>query len=330
MEQVEKGFEKLYINFKQEDNFMSIDDYEEVLKSTKTIFDNITQDIMNIGSDAELMVYAPQKGCIISIFGIKVSITIAGLIAFSETDMGKAFIEELTGHKPDYWMRQPAKLIKTMMIKIYSMSQQELEELVEKFRKYDEYATKLDKSRKAVSNVFQMCKANPNIEAVGFSEEDVYTIAKDDYDSHITSDITKDLNSRTVYKRLKIIRPVTANNLKDKWTLAERGVSEGQNYIMEDARFQAKTLNGNFVKQGSNDDEIEALIEYRVVMKNGEEKQKDKKVLMVYSMNGKSFEGRTIPSNAVFDEPEEIIKKQENITQIGLFDQLDNKGDKNA
>ena len=330
MENVEKGFEKLYINFKQNDNYMSIADYEEVLKSTKTIFNNITQDIMNIGSDVELMVYAPQKGCIISIFGIKVSITIAGIIAFAETDMGKAFIEELTGHKPDYWMRQPAKLIKTLIVKIYSMSQKELEEFVEKFRKYDECANKLDKSRKAVSNVFQMCKNNSNIEAVGFSEEDIYTITKDDYDIHITGDITKDLDSKTVFKRLKIIRPVTANNLKDKWTLAEIGVSEGQNYIMEDARFQAKTLNGNFVKQGSNDDEIEALIEYRVVMKNGEERQKDKKVLMVYSMNGESFEDRKLPADAVFDEPKTIIKKEEHATQIGLFDQLNNKGDNNA
>lgn len=328
MEQVEKGFEKLYINFKQNDNYMSIADYEEVLKSTKTIFNNITQDIMNIGSDVELMVYAPQKGCVITIFGI--SITTYGIFKFLESDMGKEFVKELTGHEPAYWSGQLAKLIKTLIIKIYSMSQQELEELVEKFRKYDECATKLDKSRKAVSNVFQMCKANPSIEAVGFSEEDVYTITKDDYDLHITGDITKDLDSKTVFKRLKIIRPVTANNLKDKWTLAERGVSEGQNYIMEDARFQAKTLNGNFVKQGSNDDEIEALIEYKVVMKNGEERQKDKKVLMVYSMNGESFEGRKLPTDAVFDEPKTIIKKEEHVTQISLLDQLKNKGDNNA
>lgn len=328
MEQVEKGFEKLYINFKQNDNYMSIADYEEVLKSTKTIFNNITQDIMNIGSDVELMVYAPQKGCVITIFGI--SITTYGIFKFLESDMGKEFVKELTGHEPAYWSGQLAKLIKTLIIKIYSMSQQELEELVEKFRKYDECATKLDKSRKAVSNVFQMCKANPSIEAVGFSEEDVYTITKDDYDLHITGGITKDLDSKTVFKRLKIIRPVTANNLKDKWTLAERGVSEGQNYIMEDARFQAKTLNGNFVKQGSNDDEIEALIEYKVVMKNGEERQKDKKVIMVYSMNGESFEGRKLPDDIVFDEPKTIIKNEEHVTQISLLDQLKNKGDNNA
>ena len=60
MEQVENDFEKLYINFKQENNYMSIADYEQILKSTKTIFENITQDIMNIGPDVKLMVYAPQ------------------------------------------------------------------------------------------------------------------------------------------------------------------------------------------------------------------------------------------------------------------------------
>ena len=330
MDNEEKDFENLYINFKQEDNYMSIADYEQVLKSTKVIFENITQDIMNIGSDVELMVYAPQKGCIITVFGIKVSFTIAGIIAFAEKEMGKAFIEELTGQKPEYWVRKPAKLIKTIIEKIYSMSQKELEELIEKFRKYSEYVNKLDKSRKAVSNVFQMCKNNSLIEAVGFQKEDIYTIDKDDFDKHITGDITKDLDSRKVYKRLKIIRPVTANNLKDKWTLAEIGVSEGQNYIMEDACFQAKTLNGNFVKQGSNDDEIEALIEYQVVMKNGEERQKDKKVLMVYSMNGESFEGRKLPIGVTFDEPKVIRKNEEQNAQLGLFDQIEQKEDNNV
>lgn len=328
MEQVENDFEKLYINFKQENNYMSIADYEQILKSTKTIFENITQDIMNIGPDVKLMVYAPQKGCVVTIFGI--SITAYGIFKFLESDIGKAFVEELTEHKPAYWSGQLAKLIKTIIVKLYSMSQQELEEFVEKFRKYDECINKLDKSRKAVSNVFQMCKNNPLIEAVGFQNEDIYAIAKNDFDKYIVGDITKDLNSRRVLKHLKIIRPVTANNLKDKWTLAEIGVSEGQNYLMEDAKFQAKTLNGNFVKQGSNDDEIEALVEYRVVMKNGEERPKDKKVLFVYSMNGKSFEGRRLPLDAVFDEPKTIIKKEEHSIQMSLLDQLKQEENNNV
>ena len=179
MEQVENSFDKFYINFKQNDDYMPIADYELIIKSTKVIFDNITQDIMNIGSDAKLMVYAPQKGCIITIFGISVSISVYGIFKFLESDMGKSFIKELTGCEPAYWTGQLGKLIKTIIVRIYSMSQKELEELVEKFREFDECATKLDKSRKAVSNVFQMCKNNPKIEAVGFSLEDNYTIAKD-------------------------------------------------------------------------------------------------------------------------------------------------------
>lgn len=329
MKQVEKDFERLYINFKQDDDYMSIADYEQVLKSTKIIFENITQDIMNIGSDAELMVYAPQKGCIITIFGI--SISAYGIFKFLESDMGKAFIKELTGHEPAYWTGQFGKLIRTIIVKIYFMTQEELEIFIEKYRQYDEMICKLDKSRKAVSNVFQMCKNNQSIEAIGFEKEDIYAIRRDDFEEHITGDITKDLDSRIVFKRLKIIRPVTANNLRDKWTLSEIGTSDGQSYIMEDARFQAKTLNGNFVKQGTNDDEIEAEVEYKIVMKNGEEKPKDRKILKVYTMNGESFEDRTLPVGVIFDEPKIIVKKVEEQIQTSLFDVLNNNGeDENA
>jgi hypothetical protein len=47
-------------------------------------------------------------------------------------------------------------------------------------------------------------------------------------------------------------------------------------------------------------------------------------------MNGENFEDRKLPADAVFDEPKTIIKKEEHATQIGLFDQLNNKGDNNA
>ena len=328
MEKVEKDFEKLYINFKQENNYMSIADYEQVLKTTKTIFENITQDIMNIGSDVELIVYAPQKGCILTIFGI--SISVCAIFKFLESDMGKAFVKGLTEHEPSYWTGQFGKLIRTLIVKIYSMTQEELENFIEKYKQYDKMAYKLDKSRKAVSNVFQMCINNSHIKAIGFNKEDIYTIEKESFDKHITGDINKELDSKIVLKRLKIIRPVTAtSNLKDKWTLAEVGTSEGQSYIMEDARFQAKTLDGNFVKQGVNDDEIEAQVELKVVLKNGEERTKDRKILTVYTMNGESFEGRKLPPNAVFDEPKTIVKKVEHATQISLFDQL-KQGDNNA
>lgn len=327
MEQGETSFDRFCINFKQDDDYMSIADYEQVLKSTKIIFENITQDIMNLGSDAELMVYAPQKGCIITIFGI--SISAYSIFKFLESDMGKSFVKELTGYEPSYWTGQLGKLIKTIIIRIYSMSQKELEELVEKFRDFDECATKLDKSRKAISNVFQMCKNNPKIEAIGFSIEDNYAITKDFFDDHITGDITKDLGRETVFKNLKIIRPVTANNLKDKWTLADVGTNDGQNYIMEDTRFQSKTLDGNFLKQNSNDDEIIAQVEYSVIMKNGEEKQKDRKVLKVYTLNGKRFEGRTIPDNIIINKPQKIIEKKEQYIQPSLFDQLNSNEEEN-
>ena len=38
-------------------------------------------------------------------------------------------------------------------------------------------------------------------------------------------------------------------------------------------------------------------------MKNGEEKQKDRRILKVYTLNGKSFEERIIPEIEQYNQP---------------------------
>ncbi len=56
-------------------------------------------------------------------------------------------------------------------------------------------------------------------------------------------------------------------------------------------------------------------------MKNGEEKQKDRRILKVYTLNGKSFEERIIPENVTINKPQKIITEIEQYNQPSLFDQ---------
>ena len=200
-----KNIENLYIHFNQDEHYLPIKDYELVIKTTKEIFDNITKDIMET-KDAELLVYAPQKGCLITIFGI--SISIGAIVYFLETDIGKAFVKGLLGHEPAYWAGKTGELIRDLIIKIYTLSQDELKQLIDSLKNYGNTIYKLDKSLKAVNDFYSMCNRNTDIRAVGFTNEENFPVSRKDFYAHLTNDIIRDFGVHNEYKALTIVKAV--------------------------------------------------------------------------------------------------------------------------
>lgn len=323
MQKAEKKIEEFYIHFDQDKHYLSVKDYELVIKTTKEIFNNVTKDIMEI-NDVELLVYAPEKGCIITIFGI--SIGVGGILYFLETDIGKTFVKGLLGHEPSYWAGKTGELIRAIIIKLYTASQDELKTFIEEMRKINEVVVKLDKSLKAISNFYIMCNKNAGLRGIGFEKEENFPIQRKDFFSHFTDDIIRDLGVHNEYKALTIVKPVTKRTSKGKWTLSETGTNEEQNYSMEDEAFREKTLNGDFVKQNPEDDEIIALTEYNLESKNGNKVIKDRKVVTVYEFNKNKFENRELPSDFELNN----AKLKADLTgQLNLFEQ-NIEGDKDA
>ena len=334
MQTTEKETEKLYIHFKQDSHYMPVEDYEQVIKSVKNVFYNVTKDIIKT-NEVDLVVYAPQEGSLIATLGLifaggAFAVTTMSLIfQFIESETGKHIIKRLM--KKDVIEIVDEKIDKIIFVKmfieaIFLTTQDELKTIIEEIEKFNKDITALDKSLKAISDFYILCNKNKQIDAIGFSKEENFPITKNDFYSHMTNDIVRDKGLHCEYKKLTIVKPVIKRDSINKWTLSEVGTKDEQSYSMEDIIFKEKTLNGDFVKQGIDDDEIIALTEYKLETKNGIEKPKDRKIMEVYLFNGNKFENRELPADFELNN----AKLKADLTgQLNLFEQ-NIEGDKDA
>lgn len=325
MEEIKNKTEKIYIHFKQDNHYMPVEYYEQVIKSAKIIFNNITKDIIKT-NEVDLVVYAPQKGSLIAVLGLvfaggAFAVTcMSFILQFIESETGKHIIKRLM--KKDAMDIIDEKIDRLLFIKmfieaIFQTTQDELKAIIEEIEKFNKEITVLDKSLKAVSDFYILCNKNKQINAIGFSQEEIFPIKKNDFYSHMTEDIVRDKGIHNEYKELTIVKPVVKHNSTNKWTFSEKESSEEQNYLMEDIVFKEKTLNGDFVKQSINDDEIVALTEYKLETKNGIEKPKNRKIVKVYLFNGNKFENRELPDDFELNN----AKLKTGLTgQLSLFD----------
>lgn len=334
MQKTEKETEKLYIHFKQDNHYMPVEDYEQVIKSVKNVFYNVTNDIIKT-NEVDLVVYAPQEGSLIATLGLIFAVgaftvtTMSFILQFIESETGKHIIKHLM--KKDAIEIVDEKIDKIIFVKmfieaIFQTTQDELKTIIEEIEKFNKDITVLDKSLKAVSDFYILCNKNKQIDAIGFSKEENFPITKNDFYSHMTNDIVRDKGLHCEYKKLTIVKPVIKRDSTNKWTLSEVGTKDEQSYSMEDIIFKEKTLNGDFVKQGIDDDEIIALTEYKLETKNGIEKPKDRKIMEVYLFNGNKFENRELPNDFELNN----AKLKADLTgQLNLFEQ-NIEGDKDA
>lgn len=324
MEKVEKEITSFYIHFNQDSHSMPIEDYQKAVNTTKIIFDNLTQDIIKT-NEVKLMVSAPKEGGIVINWDI-VTCAIAGtafIWQFIESESGKLIIKRIFNKTPIEIINEgfdKLDFIKAVIKAFFEMKQDELKRLIDELKEINEEAVKLDKSLKAAGDFYFMCNSNQDINGIGFSLEHEFPIERKDFFEHLTNDIIRDLGVHTEYKSLTIVKPVTKRTSKGKWTLSETGANQEQNYTMEDEKFKEKTLNGDFVKQNPEDDEILALTEYNVETKNGIRIVKDRKVIEIYEFNKKKFENRDLPEDFELNKAK---RKNNDTGQLNLFDLLD-------
>jgi len=79
------------------------------IKSIKEIIDDINNELLDGELEYEIFIRPPQKGS----FLIDIGVFMGGLLALAkalETDLGKAFVEGLTGQKPEYWAKREGKV----------------------------------------------------------------------------------------------------------------------------------------------------------------------------------------------------------------------------
>lgn len=319
----------LCLHFDKDDHCLTADEFIQVASSTKTIYANLTKDIFNNYFDSELLILAPEKGGVNIEFVINISsqttaiatsasIAIGGgtlFLKFIESDFGKVFVKKLTGNDVVHYAEKSAELIKDLIEAIYKKPQHEIKQLIEELKQINNQIISLDKSLKAKSDLYSMCLSNKSIKNIGFNKSYNFEISRQEFQNHVSKDMIRHMPPDIMIQELIVTRPVTVES-KAKWELKDKATNEKVNYSLADEDFKQKVLDGNMLKQTKNDDYLIAKVEYVKELKNGVEKNIDKKILEVYQFNDMHF--ATIPSDL---ELNKMVKKQVTKDQLSLWDQ---------
>ena len=306
--------EQFYIHFEKDDHHLTADEFVQTINSLKTVYYNLSYDIIETKTPSKLLILPPEEGSFLAEFGIL--LTPAAIIGFLETDMGKAFIKGLTGNEPAYYLEKTGQLIRDLIIALYTKSKEEILKLIEDLQEINPKIIKLDASIKAQSDFYNMCLSNKDIKGIGFNKLEEFPVQRQDFWKRLSDDIIRPLPSDIIVQELIIVKPVTVES-RAKWYLKDNSTGKGDNYSILDDNFKKKILDGdNPLKETELDDKIIATVEYVKELKNGVEKNTAINVVEVHFFNNEEL--APIPDGVEFNKK---MKKEDLTGQVSLFDQ---------
>lgn len=103
-----KLMEVIPLHFDVPKHQMSLQEFIEFAKDTTSIIDNFNEEFFEGKLKYKIYVVPPKDGGFIELLGITVAFVVGSAWVFVESDIGKAFIEELTGHTTEYWAKRAA------------------------------------------------------------------------------------------------------------------------------------------------------------------------------------------------------------------------------
>lgn len=98
--------EQLYIHFDVPEHYIKLGTFINSSLQAKLIIENFNQNFFHGNLDYELIVLPPEEGSFLNKLAVYVWGGLASLVAFIETDIGKGYVEGLTGESPQHWARQ--------------------------------------------------------------------------------------------------------------------------------------------------------------------------------------------------------------------------------
>ena len=99
------AMEILPIHFDVPGHYLSLRTFIETSRQTEFIIANFNREFFYGKLNYEIIVLPPSQGSFKTRLGVAVIAVGASVWAILESDIGKAFVEGLTGHEPAHWAR---------------------------------------------------------------------------------------------------------------------------------------------------------------------------------------------------------------------------------
>lgn len=102
----ERRSDQLFIHFDVPDHYLKLETFVETALKAQRIVDALDQTFFQSKLKYELIVLPPEPGSFLTRLAITIWGGVGSIFLFIETDIGKAYIEGLTGHEPAHWSRE--------------------------------------------------------------------------------------------------------------------------------------------------------------------------------------------------------------------------------
>lgn len=192
------------LHFDVPGNHLPLTTFIETANQTRAIVEAFNRDLFEGGLRFELFVLPPEEGSFKTKLGLALSV--CGVVwAFTQSDIGKAFIKGLTTHEPAYWAEQVGVRIRQQLLHSDGSARHVGEvEQVELKRQFE--AVIISKSTKsflqsddadlrrvgittqkfrdaydARNKFYQACLKDTKIQALGFDETENFPIKRQDF-----------------------------------------------------------------------------------------------------------------------------------------------------
>lgn len=102
----ERRSDQLFIHFDVAEHYLKLETFVETAKRAQRIVDALDQTFFQGELKYELIVLPPEPGTFLTRLAIYLASGGAAIFGFLETDIGKAYVEGLTGNEPAHWSRE--------------------------------------------------------------------------------------------------------------------------------------------------------------------------------------------------------------------------------
>ena len=324
-QQYQEQTQELCIHFDTKEHRIGLDEFVLTVSSYETIANNIAESIFDVKKGVKIYILPSKAGSFdLSMLLWLSGAAVAGVIGGIASDSVKGFVKGVTKRlAPDKYPNgfdfgKSAELFADTMTGFMLETAHEVDRLDNLIPN----GKNIDASKKAKSNIYNMCSRNKDILGVSFTHEHKFELKRADFVERGIPPAIKPLPVKVELKELIIVKPV---NVEEdlQWDLKDKNTKEPLTAKMLDEDFKAMLFEGKCPqRKHTTPDVITAMVEFHDNLKDGKESKSEYLITEVYKFNRKKL--KPIPDGYKLNRRKKI--DDSNNGQLNLFrDQKRNK-----
>jgi len=288
----------LPVHFDVPDHHIPLSDFLSTAKGIEIVSQNIASKIFNEKVFVSIVVLPPEEGSLKSQIGMLLLGSVLTL-----TFVNDDFLEGLIGTDPRELRIEAGQSVREGIQYLANSTKNFLEK---ENNELDELGINNENFSVAFGGkdiFFKACLQNSEINGIGFTNEDLFSIGREGFESRIRPEEQEEPETKYLLHEVIIISPNISRESKAQWRVKDKESNKTLYFHMADISFKEQMFNHQYSFQP--DDTMTVLVKYEKQLATG---KYFKSAIKVYRFNDTEFE--PIPDDLeiipiVDDDPED-------------------------